>query len=211
MEIFKRKCLVCKTKFEVKSNFHWLCSAECARVKVNEALEKKKAQIKKTEWTKEKAQLKISTHTKEYKKALQNEINKLSRMIDAKFNNITCIDCNKTFGKQIDAAHFHSTGSNSSLRYHLDNLHSAKSDCNQYSNKHISGYKLGLIDRYGKVYAEYVIEQLPLMYPLLKLTNNEIYEKLAIVRKLVRDFDTFKFDNALMARLQLNKIIGIYH
>lgn len=198
----ERKCKECKQLFMQERPLQYLCGFRCA----GKIVKRKFEQIQ----NKEHKELKIVVYEKENKKYLQNEINKLSRMIDAKFGFVTCIDCNKLFGKQIDAAHFHSTGSNSSLRYHLDNLHSAKSDCNQYSNQHISGYKIGLMERYGKKYAKYVIEELPLKYPIIKLSSKEIHEKLAVVRKLIRGFDTFIFDDALDARKKLNKIIGIY-
>ena len=199
----KKTCKNCKDRFQPERDMiEPLCSVECAlawRKKLNEK-----------KWNKEKAVLKITTHSKEYKASLQAEINKLSRLIDSKFGYITCIDCNKTFGKQIDAAHYHSRGSNSSLKYNLDNLHSARSECNQWSDTHKSGYKLGLIERYGKVYTEYVIEGLPLKYPYIKLCENEVFEKLKLVRKLIRDFDTFKFSDSLSARKILNDLIGIY-
>lgn len=206
-----RKCLVCKTRFEIRSNTHWICSVECARVKGNEKVDKKKAELNKSDWTKEKAVLKINTHSKEHKKSLQNEINKLARMIDAKFG-YGCIDmCGKPYGKQIDGAHYHSRGGNCSLRYNLHNIHSADSQCNCYSDKHKGGYYVGLEIRYGCEYRDLVAEGLPIKYKELKLSNQEIYEKLAIVRKLIRDFKTFDFKNGRAARESFNNIIGIYN
>ena len=200
----KKTCKNCKERFQPERDMiEPLCSVECV-------LEWRR-KLRDKNWKKERAVLKITTHSKEYKKALQDEINKLSRLIDSKFGNITCIDCNKNFGKQIDAAHYHSRGANSSLKYHLDNLHSARSECNQWSDSHKSGYKLGLMERYGKQYAEHVIEELPLKYPYIKLSSQEVFDKLSIVRKLIRDFDTFVFSDSLSARKKLNEIIGIYY
>lgn len=205
-----RKCLVCKTRFEVKSNAHWICSIECSKVKGNEAVEKKKEQIKKTEWTKEKAVLRITTHSKENKKYLQDEINKLAKKIDAVFG-YECIDCcGRKYGKQIDAAHLISRGSNSSLRYNLHNIHSADSQCNNYSPVHESGYKKGLVLRYGKEYLE-TVENLPVQYKELRLSNQEIHDKLTIVRKLNRTFETFQITDGVSARNLFNQIIGIYN
>ena len=201
------RCKNCKEKFDVKyfNQKYCMLKDECIKAFAEYVKVASKKQEKK-----EDKKLKIVVYEKENKKYLQNEVNKLARMIDTKFNFVTCIDCNKPFGKQIDAAHYHSIGSNSSLRFNLDNLHSAKSDCNKYSNQHISGYKLGLMERYGKQYAEYVISELPLKYPLIKLNSSEVYEKLSLVRKLIRDFNTFDFTDSLQARRQLNNIIDIY-
>lgn len=201
-----RRCKNCKERFQPLQPLQYVCGYKCA----NEYQKLLKANKEAKEWKVKKAQMKITTHAKEYKKSLQDSVNKLSRMIDARFNYITCIDCNKNFGKQIDAAHYHSRGANSSLKYNLDNLHSAKSDCNQFSDNHKLGYKIGLIDRYGDQYTQYVIEDMPLKYSYVKLTPDDVVEKLAITRKLVRDFDTFKFTDSLNARKILNEIIGIY-
>lgn len=145
----------------------------------------------------------------ENKANLQKEVNKLARRIDEMFNYHYCIDCGNSYGKQTDAAHFHSIGSNSTLRYNLHNLHSAASQCNRFSDKHHEGYKKGLVKRYGQEYLE-MVENLPLKYKEIHLTSLEIVEKLKVVRNLNRNLHTFKFSNAIEAREQLNKIIGIY-
>jgi len=198
-----RKCKICKQKYQPEhQTIMALCSPKCI-VEYHNRLKEKRAK-------KEHKELKIKVYEKENKKYLQDEINKLSRLIDLKFGYTTCIDCNKPFNAQTDAAHYHSRGANSTLRYHLDNLHSARSNCNQYSDTHKSGYAIGLIERYGKKYADYVMNEMPLKYSYIKLSPVEVYEKLALVRKLIRDFDSYKFESSLQARKQLNKIIGIY-
>lgn len=176
----------------------------CALGFNREKAEKKESQ----EWNKEKAVIKIDTHSKEYRNTLQAEINKLSRIIDAKFYT-TCIDCGREFGKQVDAAHFFSRGANSSLRYNLHNLHSAASNCNQFSDTHKEGYLKGLETRYGTEYKELVLS-LPQKYPEMKISNIEVVEKLKVVRMLIRTHHTFKFDTAIEYREMFNKIIGLY-
>lgn len=176
----------------------------CALGFNREKAEKKESQ----EWNKEKAVIKIDTHSKEYRNTLQAEINKLSRIIDAKFYT-TCIDCGREFGKQVDAAHYHSRGANSSLRYNLHNLHSSASNCNQFSDTHKEGYLRGLESRYGPEYKELVMS-LPQQYPEMKISNTEVVEKLKVVRMLIRTHHTFKFDTAVEYREMFNKIIGLY-
>jgi len=212
------KCKNCQERGAPKNNstIGYYCDKEaCQNARIEKALKKvrqsteaatKKANV---EWNKERKRMMVTAHSKEYKADLQREINKLARMIDAKFGFTTCIDCGKNFGSQIDACHFHGRGSNNSLRYHLDNLHSGKSDCNQWSDKHHTGYITGLENRYGKEYLEKV-QGLPAQYPKIKLLDFEVVEKLKIVRKLIRTFDTLQFENAIQARTLLNEIIGIY-
>lgn len=163
---------------------------------------------KDSKWRKKKAVMKVDTHAKEHRSTLQNLINKLARLIDAKFYS-TCIDCCKEYGKQVDGAHFHSRGANSSLRWNLDNIHSARSFCNQYSDKHKEGYRKGIIKRYGSGYME-LIDNLPLKYKSVKMSNNEVYDKLALLRKIIRDFDTYNLISAEHGRELFNNLIGIY-
>ena len=107
-------------------------------------------------------------------------------MIDASFGFTTCIDCGKPFGKQIDAAHFHNVKGHEQLRFNLHNLHSAKSDCNQFSSEHKVGYIKGLELRYGIDYLSQV-EALKTEIKELKLNAVEIAEKLKLVRHIIRN------------------------
>jgi Bacteriophage Lambda NinG protein len=160
----------------------------------------------------DKRKAKINAHESDYKTALQNEINKLSKLIDFKFGLTDCIDCGKFLNKethQIDACHFISRKKNSTLKYNLLILHSGHNHCNTRNETHESSYKIGLEKRYGKEILE-EIEGLSLKYPIIKLTAFEAVEKLKLVRKIIRTFDTFQFENSLAARKQLNLLIGIY-
>ncbi len=200
----KRKCAECGIEFQKQAPLQNCCSIPCA-LERSRNLNKKLREKKSKEETKV---MKIDTHSKEHKRDLQAEINKLARMIDACFD-YYCIDCGKPFGKQTDGAHFHGRGSNNSLRYNLHNIHSAKSDCNQYSDKHKEGYRIGIIKRYGQDYMD-LIDALPLNYKEVKLTNLEITEKLKLVRAIIRNFRTYKFITAISGREIFNNLIGIY-
>lgn len=185
----------------IKAHLEW-CKSEVAK--------KKLKNIESKEWRIKKAEMKITTHSKEFKFHLQKNINMLSRMIDAYFGYDTCIDCGRPFGNQTDAAHFHGTGSNSSLRFNLHNLHSARSECNQFSDSHKSGYELGLVKRYGITYTDMVRHELQIKYPLVKLISKEIHEKLQLVRLLIKNFDSYLLQDATQARTLFNNLIGIY-
>jgi len=207
---FDKRC-----KFEPERIGQVCCSVECAieliqsktyvnqrekEIRVKNVKEKK---ILMDKWG-------ATAYLKENKKYLQNEINKLARLIDAKFGYETCICCHRGFGAQCDGCHYHSTGSNASLRYNLANIHSGSSYCNDYSNTHITGYKEGLATRYGIEYQDYVVNQLPLIYKEIHLSAHDIVEKLAIVRKIIRGLDKVQFKDAIEARDVLNEQIGIY-
>lgn len=205
LKIRRCKNKACNMRFQQTQPLQYVCCWKCGidyakLLKANK--EAKELNDKVASW-------KPNTHAKEHKKALQDNVNKLSRMIDSPFYD-SCIDCGKPYGKQTDAAHFHSRGANCSLRYNLHNLHSASSQCNQWSDKHKEGYKIGLVSRYGQDYLT-LVENLPLKYPEIHLSNIEIVEKLTIVRKLIRDFKTFNFTNGVSAREVLNRLINIYN
>jgi len=200
-----------RNKFEQNSPSHTYCCVECLlEDRDNEAYKKKVAAQIKKESSEQTKRIKVVVYEKENKKYLQNEINKLSRLIDTKFGYDSCICCGRPYGNQTDGAHYHSVGSNHSLRFCLDNIHSASSYCNDYSNTHISGYTEGLKKRYGSEYQDYVINQLPILYKEIHLSAQEIAEKLAIVRKINREITKLSFPDSLTARAEFNQQIGIY-
>lgn len=206
------RCKCCKEKFEPKYFLQKFCMTkdECIAAFTEWHKDHKQKETDKKR-NKEKKELKIKVYSKEYKKYLENEINKLARKIDAYFGYL-CIDCGKDYGKQVDAAHYKNKGSNDTLRFNLHNLHSAKSDCNQYSSEHKTGYKKGLIERYGEAYEEYVDVKMGIEYSYLGLTEVQIYEALGRARKCIRNFDKeiIRFKNGKEARDYFNKEIEIY-
>lgn len=209
-----KKCKHCLEAFQPFVSTQKYCfKTECTEVWVTE-VKRKEAERKQKAWNKEKSKRKVTSdaYRKLFKATLQREINKLAKLIDQRFNYTTCIDCNKPFGKQVDAGHFTSVGANETLRYNLHNIHSQKSDCNQNGlggGKRLE-YLRGLTHRYGELYAQYVEVTLNLDYPLIKLTSADMDEKIKLVRKLIRGFDTMEFNDAIHARKILNRIIGIY-
>lgn len=197
------RCKECREKFEVKYFNQKFCMDKTACIKAfNDWVSDEK-------FNKLKTDRKPYTHSKEYKKELQDNINLLSRKIDAYFG-FNCIDCDSPFGKQTDAAHLHNVSGNENIRYNLHNLHSARSHCNRYSSEHKVGYRKGIEKRYSKAYLEYIDFEIGITYAYIGLNEVEVVEKLAIVRKLNRDFKTFKLKDGISARDMFNKIIGIY-
>lgn len=209
------RCKSCGVKFTPTKFLQKFCMAneDCTDAAIQFVLDNNRKLVEskeKKDWNEKKKILKVNTHSKEYKKEFQDNINLLSRMIDLRFEYHTCIDCNKGYGPQQDAAHFHGRGSNSTLRYHLHNLHSANSHCNKFSDVHHVNYKIGLEKRYGKEYLQYV-EDLKINIKEIDLSNQDIVDKLKLVRSIIRNFDTYKFESSLDARTQFNNLIGIYH
>jgi len=164
-----------------------------------------------SEWIERAKKIDVEVNTKKYKKTLQDEINRLARMIDNRFG-LLCIDCGKPYGKQQDAGHFKSVGSNASIRYNLHNIHSQKSDCNQngLGGGRERQYYNGLIERYGIEYAEFVDLEIQKKYTYIGLMNHEYPAKIKLVRSIIKNFDTYLLESPGQAREIFNKLIGIY-
>jgi len=206
------RCKECNSKFVPKYFNQKFCveNDECLKAMSNYAKEQEYKRLKK-DFLPRKKIMDIETNPVKYKKILQDEINKLARMIDNSFS-LKCIDCGKDYGQQQDGGHFKSVGSNASLRFNLHNIHSQKSDCNQngLGGGRERQYYQGLIDRYGVEYAEMVDLQLQQKYKYIGLKSNEIPEKTKIVRSIIKNFETYRFESPYMAREMFNKLIGIY-
>jgi len=202
----------CKDKFEAKVFLqkHCMEKDECIQMELEYKKEKARKQQKK-EWDAEKTEKAPYLYPRKYKKFLSDECQKLARMIDNHFGYL-CIDCGKPYGKQQDGGHFNSKGKNMSLAWNLHNIHSQKSDCNQngLGGGRERQYYDGLISRYGERYAVYVDIGLQKEYKYIGLLDTEIAEKLALVRKLIRTFDTFVLTDSISARFMFNRLIGIY-
>lgn len=198
------RCKECRELFEKRYPFQKYCMLkdECITAHWTNA---KKQHAK--NWKKEtKLSIKSKKSQKNY---LQDEINKLSKMIDRKYGYLTCVDCGKEM-KLIHAAHFHNVQGNENLRYNLHNLHSARAHCNQYSSEHKVGYREGLEKRYCKEYRDFVEYELRKKYPTIQLSTKDVQESLKTVRAIIRNFDTYNFKDSIHAREMFNKLIKIY-
>ena len=203
------RCKICRKKFEyVHNKFEKVCSDMDCRIAYAPELARNIAEINQRAWKQKKAVLKVEVPKKSNKSLLQDEINKLARFIDAKFR-YACIDCGRELKLQVHGSHYHNVGSHEAVRFNLHNIHSSASDCNKYHGGRKEGYFGGLITRYGNDYALFVREGI-LHVPAIKLSAQDLIEKIKIVRGLIRSLDTFKFTDGQQGRDIMNKIIGIY-
>lgn len=198
------RCENCKEKFITKYFNQKTCldKDECIKYWVEKTKNK--------DWKKRKKETSIDVHSQKHKNTLQEEINRLARMIDEHCGYTTCIDCDLTLSKQVHGAHFKNVKGNENIRYNLHDIHSATSQCNRFDSEHKVGYEVGLKKRYGLEYFEYVSNEIPLKYKTLHLTNKEIYEAISVVRKLQRTLHTYKSKDGAFLRTICNNIIGFY-
>jgi hypothetical protein len=203
----KKTCKICKVKYEPLRPLQQICSPKCAYE--YQKKQKEKAWRKEKKERKEKLKdMKIRVNHSKNKDSLQREINKLARMIDAEFYD-SCIDCGAYLSGQVHGSHFHNVGGNENVRYNLHNIHSSTSQCNKWKGGNKVGYQLGLKKRYGDDYFE-MVDTMRAKYPSINLNEYDVIDKLKIVRKIIRDFDTYKLYSPTQARRMFNKMIGIY-
>ena len=212
------RCLNCKQKFEPKRFLQKHCeSADCEKSaqqylddKISKALKTVK-QKKKQDWNKEKIEIenKLKTLT-DWQKQLEKPINKISCLID---KGSGCISCNGKTTPQ--GGHYHSVKSNGSIRFNLDNIHLQDYNCNCRKGANIHNYDLGLIDRYGKEYWEYVKFEIVSKFPLLKLHKYEYQEKIDTANRIVKWLQLqdkeYNSKQRLELRKRFNQEIGIYN
>ena len=152
---------------------------------------------------------KLKTNS-DYCKELQKEVNTIVRLID---KGSQCISTLKPLNNKFDAGHFYSVGSNPSLRFHLDNIHAQSVYANQYLSGDQMNYLNGLDKVYGTNYKEYVID-LKRKYPILKLSVDELKEKIVIAKEIVKELknENSEYDDSarLYLRTLANDRLSIY-
>lgn len=178
-----KKCKVCKEGFTPQySSIEPVCKNYDCRVAFALKTAEKQKLTKEKKVRQEKSALREKLKgIPELKKELEKEINKICCEID-KFAG--CISCNGNTTPQ--AGHYHTVQSNGAIRFNLDNLHMQDYNCNCAKGGNIHQYDLGLIERYGKDYWEYVKFDLVQKFPLLKMAVFEYQEKISKARSIVK-------------------------
>jgi len=201
-----KKCRNCLEKFEPKNSLQVVCGIKCSIV-YNKTKKEKQA-VK--DWLIEKKALKESLKTKsDYESDLQDEINHIARLID---KGSGCISC----GGQTTPAggHYHSRGSNQTIRFHLDNIHLQDFNCNNWKSANLHHYDIGLIERYGKEYWDFVKFGIPKQFTFLKLAKNEFNDIIKNARQIVSELKKADLTYPPKVRLELrkkyNERLGVY-
>lgn len=211
------RCLNCKQKFEPKRFLQKHCeSADCEKSaqqylddKIAKALKTVK-QKKKQDWNKEKIEIKEKLKSlSDWKNDLQREINVLIREID---KGHPCIATGNYQG-QMHCGHYLSVGSNPTLRFHLENMFIQSMHSNTWKSGDTIRYQQGIKETFGIEYLDYM-NSLQSVEPL-KLTSEEIKEKIPIVRSLIKwvklQERKFTTEERISLRKRFNQEIGIYN
>jgi len=222
----KKICKMCKKKFMPSNSTIPFCSASCAylwlgtadgKAKQAKAIEKIKLENKKEvnkqvlQEKKEKKQKLEKLLTKsDYERKLQAIVNEIARLIDKGWG---CISCGKY--RKESGGHFHSCGAKPNLRFNLHNIHLQDYECNVHYSGNIAEYGRGLKEIYGQGYKAYIEEELPLQYPVLRLSIPELKEATERAREIVNalrkaNSKNFTARERQALREEYNFTIGIY-
>ena len=137
-KIRKRKCGTCREWFEPQREFQKVCeNVECAISFGKKTREKQQRQAKKAFNQSDKSKL---------REKAQFVFNKYIRLRD---ENLPCISCGHTNGRQFHAGHFKPVGGNPHLRFNELNCHKQCSICNNYKSGNLVPYRSNLISKIG--------------------------------------------------------------
>ena len=197
-----KKCKNCKKPFQPINSLNAACSLTCA-VKLAEQKEGK--MILRQAQRAEVKEMAIRLKTLgDYKKDLQVEVNKLVRLID---EGCSCLACGATNTK-VDASHFRGVQAWTTLRYHLFNIYSGCAQCNSYRGGNLLKFREGLLREFGDETMNF-IDDLPIIYPSLKLMQHEVIEKIQLTREAVKEMakanKTDKLPRTIEQRIELRK------
>ena len=214
----KSNCKFCKVKFDQKIFNYRYCEStpeckeagtEAKNILIKKAMDKVKASKDKKAKTETKALREKLKTLSDWKNDLQKEINLIVRLIDFKH---PCISSGRPLGKSYDAGHFLGRQAYPEVRYHLMNIYAQSVEQNQHKSGNVIGFMEGLEQVFGKVHLESVMALKS--YPALRITIEEIKEKISIARSIVkwlklqeREFTTIE---RLELRRSINNQIGIY-
>ncbi len=205
--IKEKKCIYCQNKYYPQQILQKVCSYKCAISFAKNANEKKRKQ----EFRKEKKVLteKLKTLT-DWHNDLQKEINSIVRTLDA---NHPCMSSQRNLGKNFDAGHLFSRGSNPHIRYHLFNIFAQSVHDNQWKSGNQLEFVNGIELTFGTEIKDYCLSLKGL--PELKLSVEEIKEKIPLARGILKWLKLqdrkFSIEERISLRRKFNEEIGIYH
>lgn len=211
------KCKICKFPFEYKYNSlektcrNYDCMVEYALQVAKDPKNKVKAEkMERLEWSNRKAEMTFENMSSDaYRsKIIQPIINEISRLID--YGN-PCIASGRYNGKMA-GGHFISVGSNRSVALNLHNIHIQTFESNSFRSGDEAKYRLGIIERYGNCYFEFM-ESLRHLKGI-DLSKQRLSELKPLISQIRNDLKRNPIKRTPQERIELrneiNEKIGIY-
>ena len=146
MSARKKKCKICKKKFDPWNSLQKVCSPECAVILARSDIKKKEDREHRE------AKRKLNDTIKIWKPKAQKAFNEYVRERD-KYE--PCISCNTTNPTQYfrggswDCGHYRSVGACPELRFEEKNAYKQCKRCNSHMSSNHVEYRINLIKKFG--------------------------------------------------------------
>lgn len=127
----------------------WLLNSDAGKVKLQKSI--LKASKPRLELEKAKT---IRKEHNSLKSLLTNVSIQLHRYIRKRDEYKPCISCSVQWNDTFQAGHFYKAELYSNLKFDKDNIHGQCVRCNNFLEGNESGYRVGLINRYGKEFVD---------------------------------------------------------
>lgn len=150
-ELKQRKCKACKTPFTPARSTQTACGIDCAMQLARDKSAKIAECDRLDTVRKDRARKERLKTRRDWEKEAQAAFNAYIRARD---KGKPCICCGLPLssgdvGGAYDCGHYRSVGSAPHLRFHEDNAHGQRKQCNRWGAGRAVDYRLGLIDRIG--------------------------------------------------------------
>ena len=147
----QRKCKACKTPFTPARSTQTACGIDCAMQLAHEKKVKLAECDRLDTVRKDRARKERLKTRRDWEKEAQTAFNAFIRARD---KDMPCICCGLPLsagdvGGACDCGHYRSVGSAPHLRFHEDNAHAQRKQCNRCGAGRAVDYRLGLIARIG--------------------------------------------------------------
>lgn len=207
-----RKCIICISEFSPYRSTQKVCSPKCGiefGIRQTAKREKKKINEYKKELRAERMKAKESLIN--YRKILQNEAQKIARLIDFK---CLCLARN-IVPKQSHGGHIFSRGSNANMSFNLHNIFAQSAMSNHFQNDD-GLLRDGVVRVFGQDYLDFITSLKAT--PIQKYTNEDYKLFLQKARKISKQLtewnNQLEQPRSATSRLQLrnwaNVELGIY-
>lgn len=178
----KKRCKSCREPFFAHSSLQVVCSIPCG---IEHA---RKQETRKLRAEKIAGRIRLRTRS-DYLKLAQVAFNRWVKLRDA---DLPCVSCGRYHAGQYHAGHYLSVGARPELRFEPSNVHKQCQPCNTHLSGNLVMYRHGLIKRIGVE----AVEALESDHAPRKYTIEELKEMAAHYRKLARELEAARMENA---------------
>ena len=151
LRLKERNCKFCKERFIQDRFGQSVCGVECSIELAKQAIAKQKFKEQRIDRAETKKRLQAYKTLSDWKREAQVAFNAYIRERD---KGKPCICCGLDLGfyevgGAFDCGHYRSVGSAPHLRFHEDNAHGQRKQCNRWGAGRAIDYRIGLIKRIG--------------------------------------------------------------